>query len=78
MLILNKTDSRTRLSEEFTKEYNDEYPNVVAPSQVPRSQAVRNAANDGETLFASNAATETAERAREAFMDNAEELLERL
>jgi chromosome partitioning protein len=78
MLILNKTDSRTRLSEEFTEEYENEYPNVVAPAQVPRSQAVRNAANDGQTLFASNASTETARRAREAFIRNAEELLERL
>jgi len=78
MLMLNKTDSRTRLSQEFLEEYEEEYPEVVAPEQVPRSQAVRNAANDGHTLFASNARTDTAERAREAFMHNAEELLERL
>jgi chromosome partitioning protein len=78
MLILNKTDSRTRLSEEFTEEYEKEYPDVVAPRQVPRSQAVRNAANDGKTLFGSGTSSETAERAREAFMSNAEDLLERL
>ena len=78
MLILNKTDSRTRLSEEFAEAYQNEYPDAVAPAQVPRSQAIRNAANDGETLFASTASSKTAERAREAFMNNAEELLERL
>jgi chromosome partitioning protein len=78
MLVLNKTDSRTRLSEEFTEEYKNEYPEAVAPAQVPRSQAIRNAANEGKTLFASNSASKTAERAREAFMENAEELIERL
>ncbi len=78
MLVLNKTDSRTRLSEEFTEEYETEYPDAVAPVQVPRSQAIRNAANDGETLFSSGASSATAERAREAFMKDAEELIERL
>jgi chromosome partitioning protein len=78
MLVLNKTDSRTRLSEEFTEEYKNEYPEAVAPAQVPRSQAIRNAANEGKTLFASNASSKTAESAREAFMENAEELIERL
>jgi len=76
MLVLNKTDSRT--SEEFTEEYQNEYPDAVAPAQVPRSQAIRNAANDGQTLFASGASSATAERAREAFMKDAEELIERL
>jgi chromosome partitioning protein len=78
MLLLNKTDSRTRLSEEFTEEYQNEYPEAVAPRQIPRSQAIRNAANDGETLFSSGSPSATAERAREAFMNNAEELIERL
>lgn len=78
MLLLNKTDSRTRLSDEFTEEYEEEYPDAVAPAQVPRSQAIRNAANEGQTLFASGASSETAGRAREAFMENAEKLVERL
>lgn len=78
MLVLNKTDSRTRLSAEFAEEYKQEYPEAVASAQVPRSQAIRNAANDGKTLFASDASSTTAERAREAFMENAEELLKRL
>jgi chromosome partitioning protein len=78
MLVLNKTDSRTRLSEEFTEEYEDEYPDAVAPAQVPRSQAIRNAANEGKTLFAAGVSSGTSERAREAFMNNAEELIERL
>lgn len=78
MLVLNKVDQRTTLSDDFLEEFRDEYPSEVAPAPVPRSQAVRNAAVDGRTLFAAGGDSATAERARDAFREDAEALLERL
>ncbi|MFB6283613.1 MAG: ParA family protein [Halobacteria archaeon] len=78
MLILNKLDGRTRLSSEFTDEFREKYPGVVAPRSVPRSQDIRNAAVEGETLFNKTSTSKTAEKAKEAFTENAEELVERL
>ncbi|MFP4633209.1 MAG: ParA family protein [Halobacteriales archaeon] len=78
MLVLNKTDARTRLSEEFADELEEDYPGVLAPRAVPRSQDVRNAAVEGRTLFAADGLSDSARRARGAFEENAKELARRL
>ncbi|MDY6780405.1 MAG: ParA family protein [Halobacteria archaeon] len=78
MLILNKMDARTRLSDDFLDEFEEKYPNTLAPRHVPRSQEIRNAAVEGKTLFSHPGSSETAERARDAFEENAEALVERL
>lgn len=78
MLVMNKTDARTKLSEEFADEYSAAYDGVLAPEEVPRSQDVRNAAVEGRTLFAETDLSESAGRALEAFEENAEELERRL
>ncbi len=78
MLVMNKTDARTKLSEEFADEYSATYDGVLAPREVPRSQDVRNAAVEGRTLFSETDLSESARRALEAFEENAEELERRL
>ncbi len=78
MLVMNKTDQRTKLSEEFADEYSAAFDGVLAPHEVPRSQDVRNAAVEGRTLYAERGLSESAKRALEAFEENAEELERRL
>jgi len=78
MVLPNKVDSRTKLAEEYLDAFAEAYPEAVAPANVPVSQDIRNAADRGQTAFALEEPSTTAERAREAFLENADALVERL
>jgi chromosome partitioning protein len=78
MLLPNKIDQRTTLAEEYLEQFRADYPDAVAPAYIPTSQDIRNAAREGETVFAREQVSATAERAQDAFIEDAEELLKRL
>lgn len=74
MVVLNKLDARTSLANEYLERYRDEFGDVVAPQPVPNSQDIRNAAENGHTLFALEEPSSTAERALDAYHNNADRL----
>lgn len=78
MLMLNELDEQTIAGQEFLDEFSDEYPDAIAPRQVPKSQDIVNAQMTGSTVFALDEPSSTAERAMEAYRENARELVTRL
>lgn len=78
MVLPNVVDTRTRLARKYLQVFQDEYPETIAPRHIPKSQDIRTAADRGHTVFRLENPSETAERAREAFITNAEALIERL
>jgi len=78
MVLPNKVDRRTNLAKEYLDEFGEDYSDAIAPAHVPVSQDIRNAADDGQTVFALEEPSSTAERAREAFLKNAMTLQRRL
>ncbi len=78
MVMPNKFDGRRKLDEEFLSTFDNHFGQTMAPSRVPYSQDIRNALNEGRTIFALEEPSTTAKRAREAYETNATELVERL
>ncbi|RZV12567.1 chromosome partitioning protein [Natrinema hispanicum] len=78
MVLPNKVDRRTNLANEYLEAFGEDYADAIAPAHVPVSQDIRNAADDGQTVFALEEPSTTAERAREAFLENATALQRRL
>ncbi|MDY7082056.1 MAG: ParA family protein [Halobacteria archaeon] len=78
MVLPNKVDKRTKLADEYLSTFEESYPETIAPHYVPVSQDIRNAANDGRTVFSIEEPSRTAERARNRFLKNAEELVNRI
>lgn len=78
MLVPNKHDKRTTLGTEYLERYAEAYPDAIAPRPVPFSQDIRNAAESGQTAFALEEPSSTAEEAREAYRENARALYERM
>lgn len=78
MILPNKVDTRTKLANEYLEGFGEEYEGAIAPEHVPASQDIRNAADEGRTVFALEEPSTTAERAREAFLDGASALRRRL
>lgn len=78
MVLPNKVDLRTSLANEYLDDYNDRYPDTIAPEPIPVSQDIRNAADQGQTVFELDKPSETARRAREAFVTDCRELINRL
>ena len=78
LVLPNKVDTRTKLAEEYLTSFEDEYPDAIAPDYVPYSQDIRNAAQRGLTAFALEDPSSTAQHAREAYLDAAEALIDRL
>lgn len=78
MLLLNELDERTKAGQAFRDEFATEYPEAIAPAQINSSQDVVNAQIGGQTLFALEEPSRTAERALESYRRNADELINRL
>ncbi|SFT10184.1 ParA family protein [Halostagnicola kamekurae] len=78
LVLPNKVDTRTSLAEEYLESFEAEYPDAIAPSYVPYSQDIRNAAQRGVTAFELDGPSTTARQAREAYLAATETLLERL
>jgi chromosome partitioning protein len=78
MVLPNKVDTRTKLAEEYLEAFRAEYPEAIAPEYIPYSQDIRNAVEGGQTAFALEEPSATAEDAREAFEADARALVDRL
>lgn len=78
MVLLNEVDERTKAGQAYLEEFEEEYPEALAPAQIPSSQDVQNAQMNGGTLFALERPSQTAERAIEAYETDAQTLVERL
>ncbi|GGN26456.1 hypothetical protein [Halarchaeum nitratireducens] len=78
MVLLNEVDERTTAGKTYLEEFQDEYPEALAPTQIPSSQDVQNAQMRGGTLFTLAQPSTTAQRAIDAYETNAEALVERL
>lgn len=78
MLVPNMIDYRTTLATEYAEQFDEDYADELAPIPIPRSQDIVNAQERGQTIFALEEPSRTAERAREAFEINAEELVTRI
>lgn len=78
MVLPNKVDDRTNLATEYLEAFREEYPDAIAPEYVPYSQDIRNATQQGMTAFELENPSTTAQRAREAYLTDAEALLDRV
>jgi len=78
MIVPNRVDSRTTLSNTLLDELDDEWNDLVAPASVPKSQDIRNSQRDGSTVFARDEMSATAERALESYRDNSKKLVSEL
>lgn len=78
MVLLNEVDERTKAGQAYLEEFQDEYPEALAPVQIPSSQDVQNAQMEGGTLFELERPSKTAQRAIDAYETNAGTLVDRL
>jgi chromosome partitioning protein len=78
MILLNEVDERTKAGKAYLDEFQNEYPDALAPIQIPSSQDVQNAQMNGGTLFGLERPSKTAQRAIEAYKTDAKELIDRL
>lgn len=76
-VVPNKVDRRTKLADEYLEKYESAYPERVG-EPIPVSQDIRNAADEGHTIFAFEEPSSTAERAIHSYEVNAEELVTEL
>lgn len=77
MVLPNKIDTRTKLGRRYIDEYREEYGGVVAPEPVPQSQDIRNATEQGMTIFELEEPLESARQAMDAYRSNARALVDR-
>jgi chromosome partitioning protein len=78
MILPNKVDQRTTLAEDYLNRFEEAYPEAIAPTYIPVSQDIRNAAENGQTAFALEEPSSTAEQSKEGFLLAASELEERI
>lgn len=78
MVLPNKIDVRTKLADKYLEEFQKAFPTAITPTFIPMSQDIRNAAERGQTAFALEDPSSTAERACDAFMEGAEALVARM
>jgi len=78
LVLPNKVDTRTKLAEEYLASFENEYGDIIAPTYVPYSQDIRNAAQRGVTAFELEEPSTTAKKARDAYSAAVEQLMIRL
>ena len=76
MVLLNEVDERTKAGQTYLEEFETEYPEALAPAQIPSSQDVQNAQMNGGTLFSLERPSQTAQRAIEAYDIDAQALVD--
>ncbi|WP_227380989.1 ParA family protein [Haladaptatus halobius] len=77
LVLPNEVDTRTNLGQKYLDAFASEYPEAIG-EHVPSSQDIQNAQEDGSTVFALEELSRTAERARDAYVQNAQTLATRL
>lgn len=75
LVLPNKVDTRTNLADEYLEAFREEYPDAIGPV-VPYSQDVRKAADEGRTAFALGEPSATAKRARNRYVEAAQQLVD--
>jgi chromosome partitioning protein len=78
LVLPNKIDTRRNLDQEYLVTFVEKFEDAIAPEHVPYSQDIRNSAECGETAFALEEPSTTADRARAAYLSAGEALLTRL
>jgi len=78
MILPNKIDSRAKLADEYLEDYQEAYPDAIGPEPIPRSQDIRNAAENGHTAYRLDSPSKTARQVRDAFRTNAQALIDRI
>ena len=78
MVLPNRVDTRTSLARTLLSELADTFPETIAPTHIPQSQDIRNAQREGRTVFELEEPSQTAQRARDAYHENAAALIDRL
>jgi len=80
MLLPNMVSEHTKLGSRYLEEYEEQYPDTIAPEPIPDSQDIPNTTADGKTIFAieKGELLSTAQTAREAYQANAAELISRI
>jgi chromosome partitioning protein len=74
LVLPNKVDTRTTLAAEYLAEFESAYPTAIAPAVIPQSQDIRNAAEQGQTVFSYPNPSKTATQARDAYTTAADAL----
>lgn len=78
MVIPNKFEQGTTLADDYMNRYQEEFNGAMAPNPVAKSQDIRNATEAGKTIFELEEPSATASRAKEAYLANASELVDRI
>ena len=78
MVIPNKFERGTNLANDYMDRYTAEFNSSMSPEPIAKSQDIRNATEAGMTIFELEEPSTTAARAREAYLANARELVNRL
>ncbi|MGM0718616.1 MAG: ParA family protein [Halobacteriota archaeon] len=78
MVIPNKFERGTNLADNYMNRYSAEFNGSMSPEPIAKSQDIRNATEAGMTIFELEEPSTTASRAREAYLENARELVDRL
>lgn len=78
MVIPNKFERGTNLADDYMDRYSAEFNSAMSPEPIAKSQDIRNATEAGMTIFELEEPSTTASRAREAYLENARELVGRL
>jgi chromosome partitioning protein len=78
MVLPNRVDMRTNLARTLLDDLAEEHADALASTFVPQSQDIKNAQHEGRTVFALDEPSSTAQRARDAYGENAAALLDRL
>jgi chromosome partitioning protein len=77
LLLINEYDERQRIDRDLFDQLNGEYADVLAPEQIPSSQDITNAQQEGQTIFQLEQPSQTAQRALAAYRENARTLIAR-
>ncbi|XVH33852.1 ParA family protein (plasmid) [Haloferacaceae archaeon DSL9] len=78
MVVPNKVDARTKLNGTYLEKFEAAFNGAMAPAGIPNSQDIRNSTDVGQTIFELTEPSSTASRAREAYLENADALVDRL
>lgn len=78
LLLINEYDDRKTIDRNLFEHLTAEYPEVLAPEQIPESQDITNAQQEGQTIFQLEQPSQTAQRALAAYRANADELVARM
>jgi chromosome partitioning protein len=77
LLVINEYDERKTIDRDLFEQLDDEYADVLAPEQIPSSQDITNAQQEGQTAFQLVQPSQTAQRALTAYRENARTLIAR-